>query len=67
MVLDLGGQWSGANGLGGQSSIYRREGGGGFQRKCQSSDPRSSYFVDTVFVSVYPITETNTTVAKVGT
>ena len=22
MVLDLGGQWSGANGLGGQSSIY---------------------------------------------
>ena len=23
MVLDLGGQWSGANRLGGQSSIYR--------------------------------------------
>ena len=25
MVLDLGGQWSGANGLGGQSSIYRSD------------------------------------------
>ena len=31
MVLDLGDQWSGANGLGGQWSIYptEREGGGG--------------------------------------